>query len=110
MQHNSGQQPVFKVIELRTVEVRGDNIHAIYELTSTDALAVARQLDSATVDAIVFTGTGMPSLGAIQALQAESELPILSSNLCLLSALARELGLLQSVLLDVPATLDVSTL
>ncbi len=100
----------FDVSEIRSVSLHGDNVHAIYELTSADALQVARQLDSSVIDAIVFTGTGMPTLGAIGPLHAETHLPVMSSNLCLMSAIAQQLGLTDSPLLDVPGNLSAGQL
>ena len=100
----------FEVAEIRSVSLQGDNVHAIYELTSADALRVARQLDTGTLDAILFTGTGMPTLGAIEPLHADTGLPVLSSNLCLMSVLARRLGLTEKPLLALPAGLNPAVL
>jgi maleate isomerase len=73
-------------IELREV-VRVDpqlsDTHAIYELTSSDALAALRSLPVTGFDCVVATGTGMPTLAALGAFRAECPLPVLSSNLCL---------------------------
>ena len=62
-------------------------------LSSADALAIARELDPDALDAVLFTGTGMPTLGAIGPLADATGLAVMSSNLCLLSAAARTLGL-----------------
>jgi maleate isomerase len=59
----------------------------IYELSSADALGALRGLDAAGADAIVCSGTGMPTLGALRAFRAEASVPVLSSNLCLAWAL-----------------------
>jgi maleate isomerase len=100
----------FDVAAIRSVSLKGDNVHAIYELTSADALRVARQLDARNLDAIVFTGTGMPTLGAIEPLHADTNLPVLSSNLCLMSVLARRLGLSDRPLLALPDGLAPASL
>lgn len=63
--------------------------HAIYELTSDDALAALRRLDARGADCIVCSGTGMPTLRALRLFATESTLPVLSSNLCLAWALCR---------------------
>jgi maleate isomerase len=63
--------------------------HAIYELTSDDALAALRRLDARGADCIVCSGTGMPTLRALRHFASESTPPVLSSNLCLAWALCR---------------------
>lgn len=70
-----------------------DDTHAIYGLTSADALRAARAVDLRGAQALVITGTGMPTLAALRALHAEGMLPVLSSNLCLAWALLREAAL-----------------
>lgn len=64
--------------------------HAIYELTSADALRAARAVDRRGAEALVITGTGMPTLAALSLLKAELALPVLSSNLCLAWAMLAE--------------------
>lgn len=63
--------------------------HNIYELTSADALAAVRRVEQQGADCIVASGTGMPTLRALQVLRRESALPVVSSNLCLAWALLR---------------------
>lgn len=63
----------------------------IYELGSVDAARALAGIDIASVDAILITGTGMPSLPLIAA--APVAVPILSSNLCLVATMAHQLGL-----------------
>jgi maleate isomerase len=100
----------FEIGGYSQVALAGENVHAIYELGSADALAAARQLDTDSLDAIVFTGTGMPSLGALTPLHEETGLPVMSSNLCLLTALARELKIADQPLLAVPAGINAAEL
>jgi maleate isomerase len=63
--------------------------HRIYELTSADALAALRRIDRNGADCLVASGTGMPTMRALERLRDESALPVLSSNLCLAWALTR---------------------
>jgi maleate isomerase len=53
----------------------------IYALGSADGLAALDGLEASGVDAVVVTGTGMPSLGIIA--RSRIGVPVLSSNLCL---------------------------
>jgi len=57
--------------------------HAIYEMTSDHALAAVRSLGREGVEALVMSGTGMPTLRALRILCAELPIPVISSNLCL---------------------------
>ena len=63
----------------------------IYDLGSGDALTALRSIDQSAVDAVLLTGTGMPSLPLIAA--APINIPILSSNLCLVATICNGLGL-----------------
>ncbi len=64
--------------------------HRIYELTSGDALAALRQVDASGADCVVASGTGMPTLRALQQLGGVlAGRPVLSSNLCLAWCLTR---------------------
>jgi maleate isomerase len=72
------------------VEPSLSDTHRIYELTSDDALDALRRIDRSGADALLATGTGMPTLRALRSLRAELPLPVLSSNLCLAWALTGE--------------------
>jgi maleate isomerase len=63
----------------------------IYDLGSADAAAALGRIDLSAIDAILLSGTGMPSLPLIAA--APIDLPILSSNLCLAAVICDRLGL-----------------
>jgi maleate isomerase len=64
--------------------------HGIYALTTPSVLSAARQFPSGNADAILVTGTGMPSLRIILELEKERAIPVLSSNLCLAWSLTRK--------------------
>jgi maleate isomerase len=74
-----------------TLQLQSDSAdtHGIYGLTTPAVLAAVNSFDTRGAEAILLSGTGMPSLRVILALQRESALPVLSSNLCLAWALAR---------------------
>ncbi len=70
--------------------------HGIYEMTSDDALDALRKLELRGADALVLSGTGMPTLRALRTARRELPIPAISSNLCLawmlLRAVAPELA------------------
>jgi maleate isomerase len=61
--------------------------HGIYGLTSTEVLEAVASFDVRGAQAILLTGTGMPSLRVILELEPAYGVPVLSSNLCLAWAL-----------------------
>ena len=56
--------------------------HGIYDLSSADAGRVLERIDSRGADAILLSGTGMPTLPLLRRL-AGHQPPVISSNLCL---------------------------
>jgi maleate isomerase len=82
---------VAAVLQLST-EATTDDAHGIYGLTTEAVLEQAADFDIAGADAILVTGTGMPSLRVILALADRKGKPVLASNLCLAWALARLAG------------------
>lgn len=78
------------LVETLRVDPVLTDTHRIYELTSEDAYAALASLTRHDVDAIVVSGTGMPTLHALRRWRSEhgeSSPPVLSSNLCLAWAL-----------------------
>lgn len=69
----------------------GADTRGIYDLGSIDAAAALAAVDISDVDAVVFSGTGMPSLPVIA--ETRAGVPLLSSNLCLAARIADQLGL-----------------
>lgn len=66
----------------------------IYSLTTARVLEVYAGLDTRGADAVLLSGTGMPTLRAIASLNARTPagIPILSSNLCLAWLLGKAAG------------------
>ncbi len=81
-----------RVVAKRRVDLDLIDTHRIYELTSDDALQALRAVSKDGADAVVASGTGMPTLRALRKLRMETSLPVLSSNLCLAWALVREVA------------------
>jgi len=78
-----------RIVDRLRVDPALTDTHRIYELTSDDALMALRQLNAGEVDCLVASGTGMPTLRALKTFAAETELPVLSSNLSLAWTLTR---------------------
>jgi maleate isomerase len=64
----------------------------IYAHTTAALLERVDRFDTHGAEAMLLTGTGMPSLRALQPLEAAHSMPVLSSNLCLAWALAKITG------------------
>jgi maleate isomerase len=77
------------LVETLRVDPVLTDTHRIYELTSDDAYEALVSLTRHDVDAIVVSGTGMPTLQALRRWRSErgDSPPVLSSNLCLAWAL-----------------------
>ncbi|ARN75093.1 hypothetical protein [Oceanicoccus sagamiensis] len=78
-----------RIVDGLRVDPTLTDTHTIYELTSDDALAGLRRLNTSGADCIVASGTGMPTLRALKTLATESKVPVLSSNLSLAWALTQ---------------------
>jgi maleate isomerase len=61
----------------------------IYELGTRDAVAAAQSLKPGCADAVLVTGTGLPSLSILPTLSDRLGCPVLSSNQCLAEAVIK---------------------
>jgi hypothetical protein len=59
---------------------RLEGVRNIYEETEARAYAVGRQADRPEAEAVFLSGTGMPTLGMLAALEADLGKPVLSAN------------------------------
>lgn len=82
-----------EVAEVVQVEADTADTRNVYDVTSADAVAAAGRFKRRDADAILLSGTGMPTLRAIGELSRAFGKPVLSSNLCLAWALSRRLRL-----------------
>lgn len=64
----------------------------IYAHTTPALVERVERFDTHGAEAVLLTGTGMPSLRALQPLEVARGVPVLSSNLCLAWALAKVTG------------------
>jgi maleate isomerase len=95
------QRRGFKIVAHCTTAASMVDTTDIYSLDPYRAAErIAADLRSAllttTADALLLTGTGMPTLPVIPLLQAQLGLPVLSSNLCLAWACLRAAGVATS--------------
>lgn len=91
----------FEVVHQGGVDIHSNDTVHIYGLQSADAWSVLSTLDIGKADAVVLSGTGMPSLPIIDRASAHFGVPVISSNLALAREGLRRLGL-------VPASHDRS--
>lgn len=72
---------------VHTEEVRtrsADDLYSIYELGSADALEAVRRVGAVEADAVLLSGTGMPTLAILEAARALTGVPVLSSSAALI--------------------------
>lgn len=70
-----------QIVAAAQVATPGPDTQTIYQLSSRDAAKALAALDAKDAQAILLSGTGMPSLACIR--DSASQLPVLSSNFCL---------------------------
>ena len=80
--------PVFDRIEIGSQDTRD-----IYALSSDDAMRVLQSAPLNEVDAVVLSGTGLPTLPALRRAHEVTGKPVVSSNYCLARELLKPLGL-----------------
>jgi maleate isomerase len=76
---------------LLRVDIHSEDTRKIYQLSNSDALQALREINLQGLDAIVVTGTGMPSLAALSIFNECSTVPAFSSNIALANALLNTL-------------------
>ena len=83
----------FDVTEIRQISTGMADTRGIYTLGSQDARAAAQELRRSPVDAVLLSGTGMPSLALIADAAGTPGPPVLSSNYCLATRLCEAAGI-----------------
>jgi len=76
----------FTVAAINRISLSSDDTRNIYKLSSDVVQRHLKNLDVADADAVLITGTGLPSLELIPKLKKRTGLPVLSSNACLAAA------------------------
>jgi len=80
------------VVQVMTIDLGSQDTRRIYGLRSADALAALDDGVSDKAEALLMSGTGMPTLAALAPAADRIGRPVLSSNYCLAWALRRALG------------------
>ena len=80
------------VVQVMTIDLGSQDTRRIYGLRSADALAALDDGVSDDAEALLMSGTGMPTLAALAPAADRIGRPVLSSNYCLAWALRRALG------------------
>ena len=83
----------FDVVASASAPMDASDTRSVYKIRSQDIANNVGVLDMSEADALILTGTGMPTLKAIPALSEHLGLPVLSSNLCLAWAAMTKCGL-----------------
>lgn len=86
----------FEIVTAKQVTIASSDTRNIYALAADDARPVLAELDLAGVDAVLLSGTGLPTLPLLA--DWAHEVPLLSSNACLAACLMDRLE--RSDLLD----------
>ena len=79
----------FEVVRAQRIPTLSADTRGIYELTSDQLAAVLDVLPREGIDAVLISGTGLPSL---RALRRQAAVPTISSNQCLAARLLDLLG------------------
>ena len=86
-------QQGFEVVQQGGVDIHSNETVKIYGLRSVDAWQSLQAMDIGKADAVVLSGTGMPSLPLLQKASAHFGVPVISSNLALAKQGLQRLGL-----------------
>lgn len=83
----------FEVVQQGGVDIYSNDTVQIYQLQSADAWRLLSSMDIGKADAVVLSGTGMPSLPIIRKASQHFGVPVISSNLSLSRQGLKRLGL-----------------
>ncbi len=88
--HAWWQAAGYEIVRIARVAIASADTRSIYDLRAADAAPVLAGLDLSGLDAIVLSGTGLPSLPLL--CDWPHGLPLLSSNACLAARLMDRIG------------------
>lgn len=82
------RQVGFEILASKRIEI-GTDTRAIYSITDEQVLDALHDFDSKGADVILASGTGMPTISSLLAVDT----PVVSSNLCLATEILRKIQL-----------------
>ena len=82
-----------EVAVINRIDIGSTDTRKIYELSSSDAMGALETTSLEGADAVVLSGTGLPTLGALRRAREVTGLPVVSSNYCLAWELLKPYGL-----------------
>ncbi len=87
------QKAGFEITDTKTVTLDTTDTRHVYRVRTEMVLDSVKNMNWVDAEAVVLTGTGVPTLRAIGEINARSGKPVLSSNLCLAWFLLKQLNL-----------------
>mgnify|MGYP002628989848 CR=1 FL=1 len=78
-----------EIVAVRQIDLGSPDTRLIYGLSGADACSQLEQLSPVDAEAILLSGTGMPTLQALKLARERYAQPVLSSNACLAWAMLR---------------------
>jgi maleate isomerase len=87
------QEQGFSVCDYVAAPIDPNDTRSAYRFRSHDIAPLVERLQRNRAEVLLLSGTGMPTLRALDGLTTRFGLPVLSSNLCLAWAAMRRLGL-----------------
>lgn len=80
------------VASAKRIDLQTQDTRSVYKVRTSMVLETAAKLDLGNADAILMSGTGMPTLRAMTQLAIQTGKPVISSNLCLAWALLEKMN------------------
>jgi maleate isomerase len=87
------QHAGFYITDTKTVSLDTTDTRHVYRIRTEMVLESVKNLNWESADAVLLTGTGVPTLRAMKEINKQSRKPVLSSNLCLAWYLMKQLSL-----------------
>lgn len=92
--HAYWREQDIEIVKEERIALPSSDTRGVYAIRNSAVLAASAPLAGCGADALLLSGTGMPTLRALMPLEQQLGIPVLSSNYCLAWALLERLGLL----------------
>ncbi|TEA76864.1 maleate cis-trans isomerase family protein [Allopusillimonas ginsengisoli] len=83
-----------EIVQTATIALPSSDTRGVYAIRNASVMQVSEAFMGVSADVLLLSGTGMPTLRALEPLQQKLGIPVLSSNYCLAWALLDRLELL----------------